>query len=66
MKIIANGQSYELPDGQALPAFLEGRGLVPARVAVERNGAAMTPAEVRTTVLADGDRLEIVRVVAGG
>jgi len=66
MKIIANGQPYDLPENQTLPAFLEARGLAPARVAVERNGEALTPAEVRATVLTEGDRLEIVRVVAGG
>jgi len=33
---------------------------------VERNGAALTPTEAQQTILADGDRLEIVRIVPGG
>jgi len=64
--ITANGQTHAAPAGCALPEFLEHLGLTPARVVVERNGAALTPAEVRATALADGDRLEIVRIVAGG
>jgi thiamine biosynthesis protein ThiS len=35
-------------------------------VVVERNGRALTPGDARSTVLADGDVLEIVRIVAGG
>ena len=35
-------------------------------VVVERNGEAVGRAEMGTTVLADGDRLELVRAVAGG
>ena len=41
-------------------------GLKMDRVVVERNGQALTPEEARRTLLADGDRLEIVRIVAGG
>ena len=36
------------------------------RVVVERNGEPLTPSEARESPLADGDRLEIVRIVAGG
>jgi thiamine biosynthesis protein ThiS len=35
-------------------------------VVVERNGEPLTPSALHTTQLADGDRLEIVRIVAGG
>lgn len=40
---------------------LEGRPVV-----VERNGEALFPREFGQTALEDGDRIEIVRVVAGG
>lgn len=66
MKITANGQPHEAPEGQTLPAFIEQLGLAPERVVVEHNREALTPAEVRETTLADGDVLEIVRIVAGG
>lgn len=66
MKITANGIEYDIPEAQSLPDFITARGLVPSRVVIERNGEALTPAEARDAVLAPGDRLEIVRVVAGG
>ena len=66
MKITANGQTFELPAGTSLPDFIRARGLAPERVVVERNGEALTPSETLATVLAEGDRLEIVRIVAGG
>lgn len=64
--VTANGDRFSLPAGTSLTAFLEERGQHPDRVVVERNGEPLTPAEARTTVLRDGDRLEIVRIVAGG
>ncbi|HVU37436.1 MAG TPA: sulfur carrier protein ThiS [Opitutales bacterium] len=64
--IIANGQTRAARANCPLPEFLEGLRLAPERVVVERNGAALTPAEARAAVLADGDRLEIVRLVPGG
>jgi len=35
-------------------------------VLVERNGDPLDRRDLATTVLADGDRLELVRAVAGG
>jgi thiamine biosynthesis protein ThiS len=64
--ITANGASRPARASCPLPEFLAELGLAPERVVVERNGAALTPTEARATVLADGDRLEIVRIVAGG
>ena len=66
MKVTVNGTDHELPEAMPLPALIESLGLRPGSVVVERNGAALTPGEARATVLADGDRLEIVRAVAGG
>ncbi len=64
--ITANGQARTVRVGCTLPELLAGLRLAPERVVVERNGAALTPTEARTTVLADGDKLEIVRLVPGG
>lgn len=66
ISITANGKPYAVAPGCSLPDFVEARGLAIDRVVVERNGAALTPAEARRVVLADGDALEIVRIVAGG
>jgi thiamine biosynthesis protein ThiS len=64
--VIANGQARPARPGCPLPEFLTALNLAPERVVVERNGTALTPAEARATVLAEGDRLEIVRLVPGG
>jgi len=66
ISITANGRRYDAPAGQTLDAFLESVGQKPRLVVVERNGRALTPAEARAATLADGDVLEIVRIVAGG
>jgi len=65
--IQANGEKFRgIPAECSLLEFLAARQLSPGRVVVERNGEALTPAETRETILEDGDRLEIVRIVAGG
>lgn len=64
--ITANGKPYVLEPSTTLPAFLASIELSPERVVVERNRNALTPSETLETTLADGDNLEIVRIVAGG
>jgi sulfur carrier protein len=66
MKVTVNGTDQDVPEAIALPSLIESLGLRPGSVVVERNGEALTPGELRATVLTDGDRLEIVRAVAGG
>ncbi|MEM8550283.1 MAG: sulfur carrier protein ThiS [Verrucomicrobiota bacterium] len=64
--ITANGKPYVLDAPMSLPDFLATQKLVPERVVVERNREALTPEETLKVKLADGDNLEIVRIVAGG
>ena len=66
MLVTVNGGERELPDGLGLVALLDQLGLRPGTVVVERNGEALVRSELDTVVLADGDRLELVRAVAGG
>lgn len=66
IKVIANGRSFSPPAKVSLPDFVDSLSLNMDRVVVERNGQALTPEEARRILLADGDRLEIVRIVAGG
>ena len=66
IRVRANGEFFEVNFGASLGAFLAERGLSLGRVVVERNGGALSPAEARSVVLCDNDRLEIVRIVAGG
>ena len=64
--IQVNGQSTALEPGTSVETLLQSRGLDPARVAVERNGAIVRRADFAQTPLADGDKIEIVHFVGGG
>jgi thiamine biosynthesis protein ThiS len=64
--VTANGQRIEAELPCSLEAFLIGQKLLPRSVVVEQNGDAVAPSEFGTRQVRDGDRLEIVRVVAGG
>ena len=67
MKIVLNGASRELPDGPlTVTGLLEHLELGPQPVLVERNGLAVLRREFDETPVADGDVIEIVRMVAGG
>lgn len=66
MQLTVNGDSREVPAGTDLPELLALLGLRRGSVVVELNGTALVPSEVPGTALADGDRLELVRAVAGG
>jgi sulfur carrier protein len=61
-----NGERRAIPAGQSLPDLLAALGLPPQAALVEINGCALLRAEWPSVELADGDRLEILRVVAGG
>ena len=65
--VVANGRAVELPDGSTLAALLDALG-VPAKAvaAVEHNGEAVARPDHAGRRLADGDRVELVRAVAGG
>ena len=64
--VIANGRetAAELPC--SIEAFLVAQKLRPRSVVVEHNGEAVAPSEFSNRQIAAGDRLEIVKIVAGG
>jgi sulfur carrier protein len=64
--VIANGEEFRVGLPCTIEAFLVARGLSPRSVVVEQNGEAVVPSEFGQRALAAGDRLEIVRIVAGG
>lgn len=66
MKVLVNGVARELPEGATVRTLLVELGLGATAVAVERNQALVPRAEHATTVLAEGDRLELVTLVGGG
>jgi sulfur carrier protein len=64
--VVANGSPTEISLPCTLDVFLRQLGLPPRSVVVELNGEPVSPSEFDTRPLADGDRLEVVRIVAGG
>ena len=64
--IIANGQSIAAKLPCTIEGFLVAQGLLPRSVVVEHNGEAVAPSEFSKRQLNAGDRLEIVKIVAGG
>lgn len=64
--ITANGQPIAAKLPCTLEAFLVAQGLLPRSVVVEHNGEAVAPSEFSHRQLNPGDRLEIVKIVAGG
>jgi sulfur carrier protein len=63
---MANGRRIEVQLPKTLEQFLVDQQLPPRSVVVEQNGEAIPPSRFPTRSLADGDRLEIVKIVAGG
>jgi len=66
INVSANGLAYPVEPGRTIADFVRMRGLEPGMVVVERNGEPVTPSALHATLLENGDRLEVVRVVAGG
>ena len=65
--VVANGRPVELPEGSTLTSLLDALG-VPAKAvaAIEHNGEPVPRAVHAARPLSDGDRIELVRAVAGG
>lgn len=66
MKVEINGQPKEFEQGMNLSALVEHLGMKSDRVAIELNRDIVPRDRWSTTVLHDGDRLEIVHFVGGG
>lgn len=66
MKIILNGKERELPAALTLAALVEQLGMNVNRVAAELNRDIVSRELWPSTVLREGDRLELVHFVGGG
>jgi thiamine biosynthesis protein ThiS len=65
-RVIANGKEIQANVPCSLEDFLVGQSLLPRSVVVEQNGEAVAPSEFPRRQVQAGDRLEIVKIVAGG
>ena len=64
--VIANGREVSAPLPCSIEEFLIDQKLPPRSVVVEHNGEAVAPSEFSRRLLARGDRLEVVKISAGG
>jgi len=64
--VTANGQPLAANLPCTIEEFLVTQNLLPRSVVVEHNGEAVAPSEFSKRHLNAGDRLEIVKIVAGG
>jgi thiamine biosynthesis protein ThiS len=64
--IVANGKTLEAKVPCSIEVFLLTQNLLPRSVVVEHNGEAVAPSEFSKRELRAGDKLEIVKIVAGG
>ena len=66
MQLKVNGLAQEYDGEATVAALIPALGLFPDTVLVELNGVALYRREWGEKALQDGDRIEILRVVAGG
>ena len=64
--VVINGETRTVVQGTTVAKLVDELGLGDRRVAVERNLEVVPRAHHATTVLAAGDRLEVVTFVGGG
>lgn len=66
MNVMVNGQQRTVSRAQNISEFVNEMQLVPATLLIEHNGVALHRHEWDGRSLREGDRIELVRVVAGG
>jgi sulfur carrier protein len=66
MKVWINGEPVELNDVSSVADLAAHYGLRPNTVLIEHNATALQQREWVNRPLVEGDRIEFVRVVAGG
>lgn len=66
MKLTLNGELREISESKTVSDLLGSLGLAEKLVLVEQNDQAVPRENFSATSLKDGDKIEIVRMVAGG
>ena len=66
IEVVINGETRTVVQGTTVATLIVELGLGDRRVAVERNREVVPRAEHASTVLAKGDRVELVTFVGGG
>ena len=66
IQVIVNGSPHRLEQPLDVAALIQRLALSGKRIAVERNGEIVPRSAHGSTLVSDGDRLEIVVAVGGG
>ena len=66
MRISLNGEATDSRGAKTVADLVQLIALTPENVLIEHNGVALHRREWSERSLAEGDRIEVVRVVAGG
>ena len=66
MKVWLNGETAEVRGARTVAELAEKYGLHPNSILIEHNGVALHQREWQIQHLSDEDRVEFIRVVAGG
>ena len=66
MKASINGEQRELPDGLTVAQLLEHIQAPPRGIAVAKNDRVVRRSAFAREPVVDGDRIEIIKAVAGG
>lgn len=66
MNLIVNGEKTTLASGASVTDLIQAAFLLPEATAVQRNDEIVPRAAYGTTMLEEGDVIELVRFVGGG
>ena len=66
MIVRINGEEKEIPAGLSVAGLLDELGIRPGRVVVEHNRDVLSRDAHGSTLLKEGDKVEIVHFVGGG
>ena len=66
MKIILNGENFEIAEPLSLSSLLAQLEIDTRRVAVEHNLIVVMREQLDTVTVSEGDRIEVVNFVGGG
>ena len=66
MKIILNGENFEIAEPLSLSSLLAQLEIDTRRVAVEHNLIVVKREQLDTVTVSEGDRIEVVNFVGGG
>ena len=64
--ILVNGETLDIREGATVLELLEAQGYRLGIIAVEYNGMILKKEDYGTTVLHEGDKLEVLSFVGGG